>query len=36
MLEAGILTVGAVYVLATLIADGLYTVLDPRLRAGVA
>ncbi len=34
MLEAGILVVGAVYVLATLAADGLYTVLDPRLRAG--
>ena len=36
MMEAGILTVGAVYVLATLIADVLYSVLDPRLRAGVA
>ena len=36
MLEAGILTVGAVYVLATIVADSLYTVLDPRLRAGAA
>lgn len=34
MLEAGILTVGAVFVVATLAADGLYTVLDPRLRDG--
>ena len=36
MLEAGILTVGAVYVLAALVADMLYAVLDPRLRTGVA
>jgi peptide/nickel transport system permease protein len=34
MLEAGILTVGAVFVLTTLAADTLYTVLDPRLRDG--
>jgi len=34
MLEAGILTVGAIYVLVTVAADLLYTVLNPRLRAG--
>jgi peptide/nickel transport system permease protein len=32
MLEAGVLTIGGIYVLATLAADALYTVLDPRLR----
>jgi peptide/nickel transport system permease protein len=34
MLEAGILTVGAIFVLTTLAADMLYTLLDPRLRDG--
>jgi peptide/nickel transport system permease protein len=34
MLEAGVLTIGAVYVLATLIADLLLTALNPRLRTG--
>jgi peptide/nickel transport system permease protein len=34
MLEAGILTVGAVFVATTLAADTLYTALDPRLRDG--
>jgi len=34
MLEAGVLTVGVVYMIATLIADVLYTVLNPRLRLG--
>ncbi len=34
MLEAGILTVGAIFVAATLAADTLYTVLNPRLREG--
>ena len=34
MLEAGILTVGAVYILATLVADSLYVLLNPRLRQG--
>ena len=34
MLEAGILTVGAIFVLTTLAADTLYTVLNPRLREG--
>ncbi len=34
MLEAGILTVGAIYILATVGADVLYTVLNPRLRGG--
>jgi peptide/nickel transport system permease protein len=32
MLEAGILTVGGIFVLTTLAADTLYTMLDPRLR----
>lgn len=36
MLEAGVLTVGIVYMVATLIADVLYTVLNPRLRVGVS
>ena len=36
MLEAGVLVVGVVYMVATLIADVLYTVLNPRLRVGVA
>ena len=34
MLEAGVLTIGVVYMLATLIADVLYTLLNPRLRFG--
>ena len=34
MLEAGVLTVGAIFVAATLVADTLYTVLNPRLREG--
>jgi peptide/nickel transport system permease protein len=32
MLEAGVLTIGVVYMVATLIADILYTALNPRLR----
>ena len=36
MLEAGVLTIGVVYMVATLIADVLYTVLNPRLRLGGA
>ena len=36
MLEAGVLTIGIVYMVATLFADVLYTVLNPRLRVGVA
>jgi len=36
MLEAGVLVIGVVYMIATLIADVLYTVLNPRLRSGVA
>ncbi len=34
MLEAGVLTIGIVYMIATLIADILYTLLNPRLRLG--
>jgi peptide/nickel transport system permease protein len=34
MLEAGVLTIGVVYVLATLVADLLLTALNPRLRVG--
>jgi len=36
MLEAGVLTIGVVYMVATLIADVLYTLLNPRLRLGSA
>ena len=36
MLEAGILTVGAIFVLTTLAADALYIALNPRLREGAA
>lgn len=36
MLEAGILTVGAIFVMTTLAADTLYVLLNPRLRDGVA
>jgi peptide/nickel transport system permease protein len=32
LLEAGVLTIGVVYMVATLIADILYTTLNPRLR----
>jgi peptide/nickel transport system permease protein len=35
MLEAGVLTIGAVYMVATIIADILTVTLNPRLRAGV-
>lgn len=34
MLEAGVLVIGIVYLVATLIADVLYTLLNPRLRLG--
>jgi peptide/nickel transport system permease protein len=34
MLEAGVLVIGVVYVVATLIADLLLTLLNPRLRVG--
>jgi peptide/nickel transport system permease protein len=36
MLEAGVLVIGVVYVVATLIADLLLTMLNPRLRIGGA
>jgi peptide/nickel transport system permease protein len=36
MLEAGVLTIGIVYLVATLIADVLYTVLNPRIRLQAA
>jgi len=35
MLEAGVLTIGVVYMVATLIADVTTTLLNPRLRTGV-
>jgi peptide/nickel transport system permease protein len=35
MLEAGVLTIGTVYLIATLLADLLNTWLNPRLRTGV-
>jgi peptide/nickel transport system permease protein len=34
MLEAGVITIGVVYMVATLIADVLNTLLNPRLRLG--
>src|SRR6516225_4507750 len=36
MLAAGVLTIGVIYMVATLAADLLYTVLNPRLRLGGA
>jgi peptide/nickel transport system permease protein len=36
MLEAGVLTVGIIYTVATLIADLLYSALNPRIRFGGA
>jgi peptide/nickel transport system permease protein len=36
MLEAGVLTVGVVYMVANLVADALIVMLDPRLRLGSA
>ena len=36
MLEAGVLIVGIVYLAATLIADTLYSLLNPRIRYGAA
>jgi len=36
MLEAGVLCIGVVYVLATFFADVLYTLLNPRVRFGGA
>jgi peptide/nickel transport system permease protein len=36
MLEAGVLTIGIVYLVATLVADILYTVLNPRIRLQAA
>jgi peptide/nickel transport system permease protein len=32
MLEAGVLVVGAVYVLATIVADTMFSLLNPRIR----
>jgi len=34
MLEAGVLTIGVVYMFANLVADALIATLDPRLRLG--
>jgi peptide/nickel transport system permease protein len=36
MLESGVLVIGIVYLVATLIADTLYSVLNPRIRYGAA
>ena len=36
MLQAGVLTIGIVFTLATLAADLLYAVLNPRIRLGAA
>ena len=32
MLEAGVLVIGVVYLVATIIADLLYALLNPRIR----
>ena len=32
MLEAGVLVIGAVYMLATLVADTAFSLLNPRIR----
>ena len=32
MLEAGVLVIGIVYMVATLVADILYSLLNPRIR----
>ncbi len=36
MLESGVLVVGIVYLVATLVADTLYSLLNPRIRYGAA
>jgi peptide/nickel transport system permease protein len=36
MLEAGVLTVGAVYAIASLLADLVSSALNPRIRSGRA
>jgi peptide/nickel transport system permease protein len=36
MLEAGILVIGVVYLVATIIADVIYTLLNPRVRLGAS
>lgn len=36
MLEAGVLTIGVVYMVATLLADLAYSILNPRIRLGGA
>jgi peptide/nickel transport system permease protein len=35
MMEAGVLTIGVIYMVATLVADLLATFLNPRLRTGI-
>jgi peptide/nickel transport system permease protein len=36
VLQSGVLLIGIVYLVATLIADILYSVLNPRVRLGAA
>jgi peptide/nickel transport system permease protein len=36
VLQSGVLLVGIVYLVATLIADILYSILNPRVRLGAA
>jgi len=36
MMEAGVLTIGVIYMVATLLADLLSTFLNPRLRTGIS
>jgi peptide/nickel transport system permease protein len=36
MLEAGVIVIGAAYMIVTLLADILYSLLNPRIRVGGA
>jgi peptide/nickel transport system permease protein len=36
MLEAGVLTIGAVYMVVTLVADVVFSLLNPRIRLAAA
>ena len=36
MMEAGVLTIGVIYMVATLLADLLSIFLNPRLRTGIS
>ena len=36
MLEAGVLTIGIIYMVATLVADVIFSLLNPRIRLRAA